>query len=430
MLIAVAATLFSGQILSFPAIAIAIAIGLVLGMISARRVQMIQMPEMVALLNGFGGLASTFVGVAEIHKISIFGWQKYLPMCGSHYTYAMVCTVKIATFAAIFIGAITFSGSLVAYLKLSERLKSSLRISKTFNLLISLLIGCLGIVFMANDGVAHSIIYALVVISLLLGITIIVPIGGGDMPVLISLLNSLSGMAAAATGFIVSNVVLIVAGCLVGTSGLILTIIMCKSMNRSLRDVLFSGFGGGEKFSPSDGKEPQMISVENAYCVLEAAKNVVFIPGYGMAVAQAQHVVKELGTILEANGTEVSYGIHPVAGRMPGHMNVLLAEAEVPYEQLVEMETINGTMGNVDVAVIIGANDVVNPAAIDDKSSPIYGMPIVNAHLAKSVFVLKRGSGTGFSGLQNPLFTMQNVRMLYGDAKKTLSALIAYFKDR
>ncbi|MDR1401625.1 MAG: NAD(P)(+) transhydrogenase (Re/Si-specific) subunit beta [Puniceicoccales bacterium] len=430
MVIAVAAALLSEQILSFHLIAIAIAIGLVFGIFSAHRVKMIQMPEMVALLNGFGGLASTLVGAAEIHKISIFGWQKYLEMCGSMNTISIIYTAKFATFAAILIGTITFSGSLMAYLKLSGKFKFSPRVSKTFNLLLFLSAIWFGAVFIAANNINHGVIYALVVISLILGFSVVVPIGGGDMPVVISLLNSLSGMAATATGFIMANVVLIVAGCLVGTSGLILTVIMCKSMNRSLRNVLFSGFSGGGESSGSDGKEPQAISVEDAYCVLEAAKNVVFVPGYGMAVAQAQHVARELGMILENNGTDVRFGIHPVAGRMPGHMNVLLAEADVPYEQLVDMETINEGIKNVDVAVIIGANDVVNPAAVNDKSSPIYGMPIINAHLAKSVFVLKRGAGTGFSGQQNPLFSMENTRMLYGDAKKTISALVACFKGR
>jgi NAD(P) transhydrogenase subunit beta len=257
----------------------------------------------------------------------------------------------------------------------------------------------------------------------------VMPIGGGDMPVVISLLNSCSGLAASAAGFVIANNVLIVAGCLVGASGLILTAIMCKAMNRSLGHVLFSGFGAtSQSEGDGDDREPKSISVQDAYYVLEAASSVVFIPGYGMAVAQAQHVVKELGELLEENGAEVNFAIHPVAGRMPGHMNVLLAEADVSYDQLVEMDNINPVMPTVDVAVVIGANDVVNPAASQDESSPIYGMPIIEAHNAKTVFILKRGQGKGFSGLINKLFVMDNSRMIYGDAKATISELVNELK--
>ena len=256
------------------------------------------------------------------------------------------------------------------------------------------------------------------------------PIGGGDMPVVISLLNSCSGLAACAAGFVITNNVLIVAGCLVGASGFILTVIMCKAMNRTLTNVLFSGFGASaSSSSSSSGGEMKPISGEDAYYILEAAKNVIVIPGYGMAVAQAQHAVKELGEVLAANDCEVRFAIHPVAGRMPGHMNVLLAEADVPYEQLVEMDDVNPTIEMVDVAIVIGANDVVNPAAADDPASPIYGMPIIKAHKAKTIFCLKRGKGAGFSGLENGLFTAENTRMLYGDAKATVTDLVGQFKD-
>ena len=304
-----------------------------------------------------------------------------------------------------------------------------LSIGKTFNMLLLLVLVTIGgiVIFEVNPSV--KIIYTIAGLALFMGITLVLPIGGGDMPVIISLLNSLSGLAAAATGFIMTNIVLIVAGCLVGTSGFILTMIMCKAMNRNLKNVLFSGFGSRVKKSDSADEEPKEISVEDAYYVFEAAKNIMFIPGYGMAVAQAQHVTREFGQLLENNGADVKYAIHPVAGRMPGHMNVLLAEADVPYDQLIDMDTANDLMPNVDVAVVIGANDVVNVAAREDKDSPIYGMPIINAYLAKTVFVLKRGSGTGFSGIQNKLFTKENVRMIYGDAKKTISSLIANFKE-
>ncbi len=273
-------------------------------------------------------------------------------------------------------------------------------------------------------------VVASTVIFLLLGFTMVIPIGGGDMPVIISFLNALSGLAAAFAGFAINNTVLVVSGCLVGASGLILTLIMCKAMNRTFGALLFKSFGGSKKKGSSGpAKEPKSMSVEDAYMILEAAKNVVFVPGYGMAVAQAQHAVKELCDKLEENGAEVNFAIHPVAGRMPGHMNVLLAEANVPYEQLKTADEMNPQMSNVDVAIVIGANDVVNPDAIHDESSPLYGMPIVNAHEARTVFVLKRGKGTGFSGVENPLFTNDNTVMIYGDAKATVSALVSEFND-
>ena len=264
----------------------------------------------------------------------------------------------------------------------------------------------------------------------MLGVTSVIPIGGADMPVVISLLNSYSGVAAAAAGFIILNTGLIVAGCLVGASGIILTQIMCKAMNRSLANVLFSGFGSGEGGGGSAVTgEAKPISAEDAYYVLEAARSVVFVPGYGMAVAQAQHGVRELGALLEKNGAEVKYCIHPVAGRMPGHMNVLLAEANVPYEQLVEPGDVNPIIGTVDVAIVIGANDVVNPAAKEDSSSPLYGMPIINVDEARTCIVLKRSMRAGFAGVENPLFFKENTRMLFGDAKQSVSALVAAFKE-
>ena len=277
---------------------------------------------------------------------------------------------------------------------------------------------------------ADALILGVIGLALLLGVLGVIPIGGGDMPVVISFLNSCSGLAAAAAGFVILNNVLIVAGCLVGASGLILTVIMCKSMNRSLANVLFSGFGAtAAKGGSAVEGEMKGVSVEDAYYVLEAASSVVIIPGYGMAVAQAQHAVKELGAVLEKNGAEVRYAIHPVAGRMPGHMNVLLAEADVPYDQLCEMDDVNPGLPATDVVIVIGANDVVNPAAGDDPASPIYGMPIINAHEAKTVFALKRGKGTGFSGLENRLFFRPNCRMIYGDAKATVSHMVSQFDE-
>ena len=277
----------------------------------------------------------------------------------------------------------------------------------------------------------HSIwaLVPVIILSLTLGVLGVIPIGGGDMPVVISFLNSFSGIAASAAGFVILNNVLIVAGCLVGASGIVLTVIMCKAMNRTLGNVFFGGFGASSGKAQAVEGEMKPSTPEDAYYVLEAAQSVVFVPGYGMAVAQAQHAVKELGEILENNGAEVRFAIHPVAGRMPGHMNVLLAEADVPYEQLCEMDDVNAIMETVDVAIVIGANDVVNPAAVEDESSPIYGMPIVNVFQARTVYALKRGQGAGFSGLVNTLFFRDNTRMLYGDAKATVTKLVGQFKE-
>ena len=275
-----------------------------------------------------------------------------------------------------------------------------------------------------------QILVAVVALSFLLGVLIVIPIGGADMPVVIALLNSYSGLAACAAGFVILNNVLIVAGALVGASGLILTNIMCKAMNRSLANVLFSGFGsvisvGG---STAEQGEVRPINVADAYLILEAASSVVIVPGYGMAVAQAQHSVRELGELLEENGSEVQYAIHPVAGRMPGHMNVLLAEANVSYDQLMEPDDINPTIETTDVCIVIGANDVVNPAAREDPQSPIYGMPIINVDKAKTTFVLKRSMAPGFAGIENPLFFKPNTRMLFGDAKDSITSLVSEFK--
>jgi NAD(P) transhydrogenase subunit beta len=270
-----------------------------------------------------------------------------------------------------------------------------------------------------------------VVLSLIIGVTTVIPIGGADMPVVISLLNSYSGLAACAAGFAIGNNILIVAGGLVGASGLILTNIMCKAMNRSLANVLFSGFGSAVTKGRAGGEQgtAQSTSAQDAYYVLEAASSVVFVPGYGMAVAQAQHAVRELADLIEANDAEVSFAIHPVAGRMPGHMNVLLAEANVPYDKLVEMDDINQMIDTVDVCIVIGANDVVNPAAREDAESPIYGMPIIDADRARNVFVLKRSMASGFAGIPNPLFYRSNTRMIFGDAKATIETLVEEFKS-
>ncbi|KRP35595.1 MAG: NAD synthetase [Opitutaceae bacterium BACL24 MAG-120322-bin51] len=425
--LAVLVTLMASD-LSYILIISALALGSAIGFIAAKRVQMTGMPELVALFNGFGGLASLLVGWGEYQR-SVCN-----EIAGIHLEPVETFTAAVIVLA-ILIGGITFTGSLYAWGKLSGKLDGRALTfggQKAFNAVIALGIIATGVIFTLapTAELAYPMLIAVIVLSLLLGIFAVMPIGGGDMPVVISLLNSCSGLAACAAGFVIANTVLIVAGCLVGASGLILTIIMCKAMNRTLVNVLFSGFGATTQATGSASTgEMKPVSVEDAYYILEAAKNVIIIPGYGMAVAQAQHAVKELGEVLEANDCEVRFAIHPVAGRMPGHMNVLLAEADVPYEQLVEMDDVNPTIEMVDVAIVIGANDVVNPAAADDPTSPIYGMPIINAHQAKTTFCLKRGKGAGFSGLENALFTAPNSRMIYGDAKATVSGLVAQFKD-
>ena len=428
MLIAIVVTLLNKG-MSYEWIVAGLIVGTLIGGISARVVKMTSMPELVALFNGFGGLASLLVAWAELEKVRGIGWQAYsIEMGTSSYFSSFVI------YLAMLIGGITFTGSLYAYGKLSGRLSGQAKVfpgQKGINALMLIAILVVGVLFAWNGDLdtANKLFLSGVALALIFGVMGVMPIGGGDMPVVISLLNSCSGLAASAAGFVIANNVLIVAGCLVGASGLILTAIMCKAMNRSLGHVLFSGFGAtSQSEGDGDDREPKSISVQDAYYVLEAASSVVFIPGYGMAVAQAQHVVKELGELLEENGAEVNFAIHPVAGRMPGHMNVLLAEADVSYDQLVEMDNINPVMPTVDVAVVIGANDVVNPAASQDESSPIYGMPIIEAHNAKTVFILKRGQGKGFSGLINKLFVMDNSRMIYGDAKATISELVNELK--
>jgi len=414
--VAIIATLAHQNILSYQSIAIGILIGTAIGAWAAQRVQMTSMPEMIALFNGSGGIASLFVGWAEFRAHESFDG-----------------VTAIAIYAAVLIGGMTFTGSLIAYGKLSERMPSKALIfagQKYANILIVLLLLIGAGVFAYSGQLDDSIFLAVVALSLLLGVLSVLPIGGADMPVVISLLNSYSGVAASAAGFVIMNNVLIVAGSLVGASGIILTKLMCKSMNRSLSNVLFSGFASAKK---SEGQvftgEARPISAEDTYMLLEAARSVLIIPGYGMAVAQAQHVVRELADQLEINGTEVRFAIHPVAGRMPGHMNVLLAEANVSYDQLVEPDDVNPTMAMVDVTLVVGANDVVNPAARMDKASPLYGMPIIDVDRAKTCIVLKRSMKPGFAGVDNPLFFNSGTRMLLGDAKTSISALVSEFKS-
>jgi NAD(P) transhydrogenase subunit beta len=410
MLVAIVSALLDQGIVQYEYILGGMIVGGAIGAIAARTVAMTSMPEMVALFNGVGGAASGLVGVAA------------LSIAEGSFTY-------ITIILSILIGGVTFTGSLVAYGKLSETIGSGAMTfggQKFVNGLIVIGILASAAMFVV-DPTNTNMLYTVVGLSLLFGIMVVIPIGGADMPVVISLLNSYSGLAACAAGFAVDNNVLIVAGSLVGASGIILTQIMCKAMNRSLSNVLFSGFASVSTTVTEVEGEIKPISVEDAYYVLEAATNVAIIPGYGMAVAQAQHAVKELMELLEANGCEVNYGIHPVAGRMPGHMNVLLAEADVPYDQLLEMDEINPRMESVDVAIVIGANDVVNPAAREVESSPIYGMPVINVADARTVFVLKRSMASGFAGIENPLFYKDNARMLFGDAKESIGGLVREF---
>ncbi len=411
MLIAVFVTLFDKNILDFKWILLGIIIGSLIGVFAARAVAMTAMPEMVALLNGSGGLASLLVGFAAI----------FLDV-NTTFTY-------ITIILSILIGGITFSGSFIAWGKLSERISGKPVLfggQQILNLILVLAIIAAGVMFTLQPENLFYI-YIVIGLSLLLGIMVVIPIGGADMPVVISLLNSYSGLAACAAGFAINNIILIVAGALVGASGIILTNIMCKAMNRSLSNVLFSGFGSVKQIAGTAVGEVKPISPEDAYYVLESASNVLIVPGYGLAVAQAQHVVKELQELLEKNGAEVFYAVHPVAGRMPGHMNVLLAEADVSYDLLLEMEQANPRMETFDVAMVIGANDVVNPDSRDNETSPIYGMPIINVDYARTVFVLKRSMASGFAGIENPLFFKPNTRMLFGDAKESIGSVVREF---
>ena len=421
MFLAVIVTLLDQSILDFTWIIVGVLIGASIGFFASTLIKMTAMPEMVALFNGFGGIASLLVGTSEY-------------LTGFNFNPATF----VAIYLTVLIGGVTFTGSLIAWGKLSEVIDGSpilYRGQQVVNslLLITLLVAGLEMVYFQGLFTQNQfqILLLICILAFTLGVFFVIPIGGADMPVVIALLNSFSGLAACAAGFVILNNVLIVAGALVGASGLILTNIMCKAMNRSLANVLFSGFGSTSQLKAEEKKtqgEVKPINAEDAFLILEAASSVLVVPGYGMAVAQAQHTVRELGELLDLNGTEVKYAIHPVAGRMPGHMNVLLAEANVSYDVLVEPEDVNPIIETIDVCMVIGANDVVNPDAKDNKDSPIYGMPIVEVDRSKTVIVLKRSMASGFAGIQNPLFFKQNTRMLFGDAKESVSSLVAEFK--
>ena len=392
----------------------AIVFGGIIGTVVARRIKMTAMPQLVSFFNATGGAASALVALMEYSN----------PNNSS----------ALVTLLGLIIGSIAFSGSMIAYGKLDGKVGDIFSSFMTYlNIFILIVITGLTVYMLVGDVAPETqgmLVYALLVISLIYGVTFVMPIGGADMPVVISLLNSFTGIAAAMAGFIYQNQAMILGGIFVGSAGTILTVLMCKAMNRSLINVIIGSFGGGGVAgADKTAGTIKEISVSDASVLLSYTNKVVIVPGYGLAVAQAQHVCNEMVKLLEEKGVEVKFAIHPVAGRMPGHMNVLLAEADVPYEKLVEMDDINPEMPNTDVTIIIGANDVVNPAAIDDPSSPIYGMPIINAHLSKNIIVMKRGMGKGYAAIENYLFYDDKTRMLFGNAKDSIQKLVTEIKS-
>ena len=434
MLVAIVVTLIDKQMLGWGWIIGGLAVGACVGAYMAVKIQMTAMPELVALYNGFGGIASALVAGAVLHgwihgaEQDSLGVVEFITGLSQNPTQAVV-----ATMASGLIGGITFSGSLLAFAKLRQLISGNPITNPLLKFANGLCtIGSIGVaimLFMHPEQVGWY--WALVVLSLFVGVFLVLPIGGADMPVVITLLNSYSGIAAAATGFVLNNTVLIIAGSLVGASGLILTKIMCVAMNRSLTNVLFgvmAEVGVGPSSDEIYAGKVKAASPEEVAMLFDTARKALIVPGYGMAAAQAQHVVRDLASLLESRGVEVEYGIHPVAGRMPGHMNVLLAEADVPYDQLKEMDEVNATMEQVDVVMVIGANDTVNPIARDDPTSPIAGMPIIDVDKARTVVVVKRSLSPGFAGIPNPLFAANNTLMMFGDGKKAVLELIAALK--
>ena len=417
MLIAIIATLISYDQLDYKIIFIGIAIGAIIGSVFAIKVEMTQMPQMVAIFNGFGGAASALVAAAEYLDLS------------QPSTFTLTTIIL-----SIFIGTLTFTGSFIAFGKLQGFISGQPIVfsgNQLFNALIAIALIVTGY-FLIQSPYDLNYFYIIIGLSALLGITLTIPIGGADMPVVISLLNSYSGIAASATGFVLMNNGLIISGALVGASGIILTSIMCKGMNRSLANVIFGAMGLEQESSTSgDTKQVSVksYSTEEAAMIFDAAEKVIVVPGYGLAVAQAQHAVREVAEFLEDKGKKVLYAIHPVAGRMPGHMNVLLAEANIPYEQLKDLDEINSEFEDCDVALVLGANDVVNPAARHDKSSPIFGMPILDVDKSRTVIINKRTMNAGFAGIQNELFGFDNSIMVFGDAKDMLQQLLKDLKD-
>jgi NAD(P) transhydrogenase subunit beta len=422
MLVAIITTLLNREIVSFTWIIVGIVLGGGVGFVLARTVKMTAMPQMVALLNGFGGGASALVAGDEYLRYAA-GTTQPVP------------DVQTTIMLSVIIGAITFSGSLIAFGKLQEIVSGKVVILPAQKYWAGLLFaGMLALAgWLVVSAADMNLFLVLTGAALVMGVLFVMPIGGADMPVVISLLNSYSGLAASMTGFVLGNNGLIISGALVGAAGLILTKIMCDAMNRSLTNVLFGAFASRAAAGPAgtavEDRPVRSVAPQDAALLLGYARSVIFVPGYGLAVSQAQHQVRELAELLEARDVEVKYAVHPVAGRMPGHMNVLLAEANVPYPQLIEMEAINPEFEHTDVAVVIGANDVVNPAARHDRNSPIYGMPILDVDKAKTVIVLKRSMNPGFAGIENELFFNESTRMLFGDAKKSLLAVIQELKS-
>ena len=424
MAIAIIATTFSGSVTAFGILVAALIVGGAIGARAAAKVEMTQMPELVAIMHSLVGMAAVLVGYANFmdHAISISGVEKTIH--------------EVEIYIGILIGAVTFSGSVIAFGKLSEKISGKpllLPGRHWLNLLLLIAAIVLGYVFLQQTEAGGDAIIPLAImtgIALIFGVHMVMAIGGADMPVVISMLNSYSGWAAAATGFMLSNDLLIVTGALVGSSGAILSYIMCRAMNRHFLSVIAGGFGttsGGE--SAAIEGEVQPVSAEETAQLLKEAKNIMIIPGYGMAVAQAQHTVNEITKLLKDKGKKVRFGIHPVAGRMPGHMNVLLAEAKVPYDIVFEMDEINDDFPNVDVSIVIGANDIVNPSALNDPNSPIAGMPVIECWKGETTIVLKRSMASGYAGVGNPLFVLENTRMLFGDANTTMQAVLKALKE-
>ena len=418
MLVAITTTLLIDGISNWALIVVAAAIGSLVGFIGARRVKMTAMPQMVALFNGVGGGAAALVALAEFHELGgVLAWDEGLSISLS-----------------ALIGSISFAGSLVAFAKLQELLSGRPIVFPGQNVVNILVLGAavaLGVAIVSGLEAQWAIV-VLILLALVFGVMFVLPIGGADMPVVISLLNAFTGLAASATGFVLDATVLIVAGMLVGASGTLLTLLMAKAMNRSIANVLFGAFGqvqaGVGQARADDGRTVRATSPEDVAVQLSFARKVIVVPGYGMAVAQAQHDVRQLADLLEERGVDVKYAIHPVAGRMPGHMNVLLAEANVPYTKLFEMDEINPEFAQTDVALVIGANDVTNPAARSDPSSPIYGMPILDVDKAASIIVMKRSMNPGFAGIDNELYLDPKTTMLFGDAKESVLKLISAVK--
>ncbi|MGA7303642.1 MAG: NAD(P)(+) transhydrogenase (Re/Si-specific) subunit beta [Rhodothermales bacterium] len=445
MLLAVIATLFVSKLVTIPEMILGLVVGAAIGAYLAKRVEMTAMPELVAAFNGFGGGASALVAASEtvknLHPETVAAAATHAAAVQTM-DGGLLLTIGLS----VLIGCVTFSGSFIAYGKLGGSISGN-PVSFPGMRLLTMLLG-IGVIVGIGAGIAGSVSFAetvngdliiwsligVAIVSLILGVLLVIPIGGADMPVVVALLNSYSGLAAAATGFVLQNEALIVSGALVGASGIILTKIMCEAMNRSLFNVLLGGFGQEADLTssgPADAgdKTYKQITPDDAAILLSYADKVVIVPGYGMAVAQAQHVVRELGDLLQDKGVDIKYAVHPVAGRMPGHMNVLLAEANVPYDQLFDMDDINPDFETTDVVLVIGANDVVNPAARTDKSSPIYGMPILDVDHAHNVIILKRSMRPGYAGVDNELFYNARTSMLFGDAKDSISTLVSEVKS-